>query len=296
MSPSENIAKALELKESGNQHFKAGEYKKAMTAYHEIFMYVHGFSEGSSNKIPGQTTQPVTSEEMRQIRELKLAHHSNLAMCHMKLGNVQKAQINCSKALAIDPKNVKALFRRGKCYAQLNALDEAKADLDAVLSLEPGNNDAKRELQALKSRFASHRKKEQKKFAGMFDKLSAEQEAEAPAQASPVEPPKSISVAPVAVDPTDASSDPAAYGFPSSPAGESSTAAPGTEQPKKVRITADGGAHKVQISRREGEKGTESSQPAPEADADDDGSDDDLGEPLSEPQAFVPSDVTFRQE
>eukprot|EP00966_Prymnesium_polylepis_P145693 3365334-Prymnesium_polylepis.1 len=49
---------------------------------------------------------------MAQIRELKLAHHLNLAMCHMKLGNMQKAQINCTKALAIDPKNVKALFRR----------------------------------------------------------------------------------------------------------------------------------------------------------------------------------------
>eukprot|EP00966_Prymnesium_polylepis_P145694 3365334-Prymnesium_polylepis.2 len=50
--------------------------------------------------------------------------------------------------------------------------------------MEPYNKDAMRELQALRSRFASHRKKEQKKFAGMFDKLSAdsqEEEVAAPA-------------------------------------------------------------------------------------------------------------------
>ena len=291
MSPAEHISKALELKEAGNQAFKQGEYKKAMAAYHEIFMYVHGFSEGSSpSPIPGQTTRPVTSEEMAQIRELKLAHHSNLAMCNMKLGNVQKAQMNCSKALALDPKNVKALFRRGKCYAQLNALDEAKADLDAVLSLEPGNNDAKRELQALKSRFASHRKKEQKKFAGMFDKLSAEQE-DAPVEAAAAE----VKSAPVSIDPTDPSADPAAMGLPPTDGGEEGAAAPGTERPQKVRITSDGGAHRVRISRGQGE-GVEGGQQAPAAAGDADGSDDDLGEPLAEPQAFVPSDVTFRQE
>ena len=41
---------------------------------------------------------------MAQIKELKLVHFSNLAMCHMKLGNVQKARDNSSKAhLRIDP-------------------------------------------------------------------------------------------------------------------------------------------------------------------------------------------------
>ena len=31
-----NIAKALELKEEGNQHFKEGNYQKAMAAYHQV--------------------------------------------------------------------------------------------------------------------------------------------------------------------------------------------------------------------------------------------------------------------
>ena len=58
----------------------------------------------------GRTTQPVT-QAMGQIKA-QARHFSNLAMCHLKLGNVLKARDNSSKALAIDGKNIKALFRR----------------------------------------------------------------------------------------------------------------------------------------------------------------------------------------
>ena len=44
---------------------------------------------------------------MAQIKELKVVHFSNLSMCHMKLGNVQKARDNSSKALAIDDRHIK---------------------------------------------------------------------------------------------------------------------------------------------------------------------------------------------
>ena len=76
-------------------------------------MYVHGYSQGGEGTgmaaaIPGQTTTPVSSAEMAQIRELKIAHFCNLAMCHMKHGpKYAKAKDNCTKALAIDPDNVK---------------------------------------------------------------------------------------------------------------------------------------------------------------------------------------------
>jgi tetratricopeptide (TPR) repeat protein len=177
-----NISTAVALKEQGNSAFKEGDYAKAMVAYHQIYMYVNGYSSGGGGGglgLPGSTTKEVSPQEMAQISELKVAHHSNLAMCHMKQGlNYAKARDNCTKALLIDPDNVKARFRRGKCYAQLNAIDEAKADFDRVLQLQPDNNDAKRELRALRGAFEKVRKKEQKKFAGMFDRIQLHHESD----------------------------------------------------------------------------------------------------------------------
>lgn len=142
----------------------------------QIFLHVHGYAVGSAGKVdlPGQTTIPVTADEMAQIKDLKLAHFCNLAMCHLKQGpNWQKAHLNCSKALDLDPKNVKALFRRGKCNAHLGRLDEAKEDLERALVLQPDNKDAIKELRSLRVQFATQRRKEQRKFAGMFDRLQA---------------------------------------------------------------------------------------------------------------------------
>ena len=49
-----------------------------------------------------------------------------------------------------------------------------------MLARDAGNTEARREMHALKARFAEHKKKEQKRFAGFFDKL---QIAEQPAAA-----------------------------------------------------------------------------------------------------------------
>ena len=183
-----NISKAQALKEEGNLAFKNGDYQQAMTAYHQIFMYVHGYSLSSGGAVmgmPGQTTTPVTAEEMTTIKELKLVHFNNLAMCHLKQTppNLEKAVI-AAKALELDQDNVKALFRRGKCYAQLNALDEAKEDLERVIELQPDNKDAARELRNLKGAFVAQRKKEQRKFAGLFDRMQADEEREGAQAAS----------------------------------------------------------------------------------------------------------------
>ncbi|EOD23280.1 hypothetical protein EMIHUDRAFT_239918 [Emiliania huxleyi CCMP1516] len=177
-----NLAKAAALKEEGNEAFKRGDYKAAMIAYHQIYMYVHGFSEtsggaGASSSpagLPWSPRKSVTEAETAQLRSLKVAHFSNLAACHLKLGAVPKARDCCSKALALDPGHLKARFRRGKCLAALGALDDARDDLETVLRADPENREAHRELRELKMRLAAQRRREAKKFAGFFDRLSTE--------------------------------------------------------------------------------------------------------------------------
>ena len=92
----------------------------------------------------------------------------------------EKARDNCRRRSRSSRRTPSAsLFRRGKCHAALNAIDEAKDDFEAVLAADPSNREAPRErLQALKSMRSPRatglrRSSRDAKFAGFFDKLHA---------------------------------------------------------------------------------------------------------------------------
>jgi len=184
----DNIRQALEFKEQGNAAFKAGDYKKAVSNYHKMGMYVKTLDtagQDPSGMGIGKGKE-ISDEDKAKVRELKLSHHLNLAMCLMKLENWDKAITNCSKALEVDEHSVKALFRRGKCRSLKGDLDGAKLDLLKANSLEPKDAAVKQELALLTQRFAAHEKKAKKQFAGMFDKIRAPEDAAEPAE--PAEP------------------------------------------------------------------------------------------------------------
>lgn len=286
-----NISKAQALKEEGNLAFKNGDYQQAMTAYHQIFMYVHGYSLSSGGAVmgmPGQTTTPVTAEEMTTIKELKLVHFNNLAMCHLKQTppNLEKARDRCTKALELDQDNVKALFRRGKCYAQLNALDEAKEDLERVIELQPDNKDAARELRNLKGAFVAQRKKEQRKFAGLFDRMQADEEREGAQAASG------------SSGGGSSSSSAAAEGGRSQGGSGSTSSSSVSQEPSSMMVdpAADAvGGDAAGGGMKSGGSGAGSKAPATvegKKEAAED-SDEDMGEPLGSPQTFEPTDVAI---
>ena len=83
---------------------------------------------------------------------LRLALHNNTAMVCLKLDKYQAALKACSKALEIDPSNVKALFRRAKAYEGIGDFEESARDLKSAIRIEPNNNDLRAEYDGLKVR------------------------------------------------------------------------------------------------------------------------------------------------
>ena len=84
---------------------------------------------------------------------------SNRAQCWLKLQQWSEAERDCSAALELDARNVKALYRRATARKGLGQLDSALADLDRVAAIEPNNKPAlqlRREVeQALKTKAAA---------------------------------------------------------------------------------------------------------------------------------------------
>ncbi|XP_009565880.2 mitochondrial import receptor subunit TOM34 [Cuculus canorus] len=112
--------RAQTLKEEGNELVKKGNHKKAVEKY---------------------------SESLKLNQEC--ATYTNRAFCYLTLKQYKEAVQDCTEALRLDPKNVKALYRRAQALKELKDYKSSIADIKSLLKTEPKNTAALRLLQEL---------------------------------------------------------------------------------------------------------------------------------------------------
>jgi len=122
----------------------------------------------------GQGAPGLTKEQQEEAKELRKAVHLNMGMCHLKVQNPDRAIEDCNYALALDPQNVKALFRRGQAYMLKRDAERAGEDLNNAARLAPDDKSIQQELRKHKQMEAHQHERQRKVFAAMFDKLSKE--------------------------------------------------------------------------------------------------------------------------
>lgn len=105
---------------AGNMSFKAGKYEDAIKHY--------------TNAIDHDPEMCVA--------------FNNRAMAYLNLKKYVEGEADASRALELEPGNVKALFRRGVAREFQGKLVEAKLDYENVVQLEPKNHAAKEKLQS----------------------------------------------------------------------------------------------------------------------------------------------------
>ncbi|NXY77364.1 TOM34 protein, partial [Glareola pratincola] len=114
------MERARTLKEEGNELVKKGNHKKAVEKY---------------------------SESLQLSQEC--ATYTNRALCYLTLKQYKEAAQDCTEALRLDPKNVKALYRRAQALKELKDYKSSIADIKSLLKTEPKNTAALRLLQEL---------------------------------------------------------------------------------------------------------------------------------------------------
>ena len=117
------------MKAKGNAAFKAGSFKEAAK------LYTHALEKGGASAA-------------KKWRAVVL---SNRAMTQLKLGAYAEAEEDCTNAIKLDVKNVKAFLRRGAARSVQGNYLEAITDYESALRLEPKNKDARSEILRMKN-------------------------------------------------------------------------------------------------------------------------------------------------
>lgn len=118
MTNEEREAAASKHKDEGTEWFKQKAFKEAITSYEEACSMLDSISGYES---------------------LWVSCKLNSAQASLNLTLYPDAIKFASEALSKDPKNVKALYRRGVARIHIGSLEEALEDLNLALSLDPGS-------------------------------------------------------------------------------------------------------------------------------------------------------------
>ncbi|XP_045782184.1 tetratricopeptide repeat protein 1-like [Maniola jurtina] len=108
------------LKVAGNEAYRVAEYEKCIEKYTEALRLC-----------------PLKYSEQRSIL------YCNRSAAKMKLEKYKKAIKDCTKAIELDDKYLKAYYRRAQCYEATDKLDECLADYKKILELDPSHKEAK---------------------------------------------------------------------------------------------------------------------------------------------------------
>ncbi|XP_022834817.1 uncharacterized protein LOC111362377 isoform X1 [Spodoptera litura] len=124
-----------DVKSAGNSYFGEARYKAAVRKYRKCLRYLeHAFYRIDEVK------DVDTKEQILEIRTMYVSQcYLNMAACYMKLEDYRSTVQYSTSVLEIDPRNEKALYRRGQANYALKNYDDALMDLRLADKVSPNN-------------------------------------------------------------------------------------------------------------------------------------------------------------
>jgi len=198
MTVEERRAHAQKHKDLGNAAFGKQEFDSAIESYEEGVKYIshteddygggghggghgggghdHGHSHGGApcsghggdddeDAAMGEEAPKGLSDD---DQKLAVALLSNCAMARLKVNDAEPAISDCTKALAIDKANVKAMFRRAQAHQALGNWEDAVSDAKGVLELDKENKQAEQLIAKVAHDEKTAKKKEKAMYSKMF--------------------------------------------------------------------------------------------------------------------------------
>ncbi|KAJ3480878.1 hypothetical protein NLI96_g8049 [Meripilus lineatus] len=193
-----SIQLADDLKQEGNEHFRAKRWDEALAAYRTALGQLpkRAASSSAKGKHPEGPDEPEgegdgdsvalsetsakgdisnLSDSEKESAKARSILNANIGACY---GDHKEAVASCSEALHDDPSYVKALQRRATSNEHLDtwsSLSSAQEDYNTLLTLLPPSSaqtgDIRRSLLQLKPRIEAAQKKETEEMMGKLKDL-----------------------------------------------------------------------------------------------------------------------------
>ncbi|CAH0554803.1 unnamed protein product [Brassicogethes aeneus] len=141
----ERHKQSLELKKQGNEEFKTGKYLESVFTYTEALRLC-----------------PLKYESDRAV------FYANRGASKIQVDRIPSAIDDCTKAIELNDKYVRAYMRRAKLYEETDKLDESLKDYETISVLDPGNIESVKAQQRLPPLIAE---RNEKLKTEMFGKL-----------------------------------------------------------------------------------------------------------------------------
>merc|ERR1712130_477328 len=164
MDVKEKLAAMVKKKGKGNTYFSMRKYGKAIDFYKKA---VAIFPESDLKK--------AEADDKKEILKTQVSCHSNTALCHLKSREFAECIKSCNKALRIDKRHVKSIYRRGQAFSYNGENAQALYDLKHALKLSPDDKSIAKLVAVVKRRVQKQKRKDKNLFKGMFDRMTLAQ-------------------------------------------------------------------------------------------------------------------------
>ncbi|XP_068623233.1 peptidyl-prolyl cis-trans isomerase D [Battus philenor] len=161
--PEELLSSISGVKNIGNALFACGRHKAAARKYRKCLRYLVHAAEAYRN------LQFARREHVYNVMATyTLQCQLNMAACCIKLGDYKACIRFASEVLQIDPKNEKALYRRGQANFALKNYDAALVDLKQASNSAPNNKAVQKLLEEVRATNRSYNEIQKQRLSKFF--------------------------------------------------------------------------------------------------------------------------------
>lgn len=155
LEPDEKLDRAEQHKEKGTAIYQMNNIEFGLRRFRKAIQYLESI----------QSLSGLSSSMIARMNTLSCHCNLNLAAGYLKQEMYEKVIEHCNKALYLEPKNVKGLFRRGQAYAKMHKYDEAKSDVLLAKELDGENKAVISLLKTIDTSIKKEREMYQKMFS-----------------------------------------------------------------------------------------------------------------------------------